>query len=313
MLRPLHLLAATLAFATSPAVAQNFFHDKASFDDSYDGPSIEECYDAIPNSSGWSIPDATMDAYFGETDYTNTTIHGPGHQVFNGYYNASSTSFRLDFAATSISTNNGVTSAGIEYVQFSNGWHAFITLADGLTIDYDLPATDGFTPRFLGLTSPVPIVSIAVGPAGGTGGIVSGGSFWLRTVCLGSFDPGTHDIGGGCPLQPAPYNASPVSSTGTFAIRCQTPVGPPCDGGMQSVLFGRCSPFPIQLPIGVGCGLCDLWVNPVWGVATNNQLVIAPGLAPGFAFCAQCACITTPLLQTPCIRLSATALVVVGP
>ncbi|MCA8943476.1 MAG: hypothetical protein KDB80_13010 [Planctomycetes bacterium] len=295
---------------TQLAVAQTVYTSKSAFQAAFAGPSIIENYTGIPSSSGFSIPDAQMDAFFGETDYTNTGT-GPNHQVFSGYYNASTPTFRLDFSNTSIAHGGGVFAAGIEYAQFGVGWNAYVTFADGSVLSIPLLTTLVLTsPAFFGVTSLTPIVSIDVGTADGTPGIVSGSTMWLEEIVLGARDH-CIGIGGGCPGETSTACIGTPSSSNGFSITCSNIIGNVCFGGPPVIMFGRCLTSPLTLPASLTCGACDLLVSPVWGT-TGSPLTIAPGLPVGLTFCVQCGCVASDG-GSLCLNLSGGSKIIVGP
>lgn len=134
--------------------------------------------------AGWGIyNNATMNGFFGETEYFTTGFSNWNIiQSGENYCAGCNGSYRLNFQNTSVSIGGvGVFGAGIDILfnQSSLPYHAFVTYGDGTTEDIPLPVGASF----FGLTSFDLIESIHFGLI--NGGTTKSGSFGQDNLTIG--------------------------------------------------------------------------------------------------------------------------------
>jgi hypothetical protein len=165
-----------LAFAaTSVAGAATLtFTDRASFE-----ANLVQLQTETYSYANDVYSDAAIDALLGAgvPIHRNSTM-GDFNQIFQGQFNASNTTYNLDFTNATFATSGGVSGAGFDYGQFFQEVNAFVTFGDGSTQEFALASTGGttlFAPAFFGVVSDRQIAQIhiskPVNVGGGTGGI----------------------------------------------------------------------------------------------------------------------------------------------
>ncbi len=170
---------------TAPSHGANltFYATEAEFLAATTGNIVED-YEGLPNQTN---SDAVMNAYYGETVY-ETTAGAVQHQTWNGYYNATNSSFRLHFDQTSITSGGGVHAVATSYASYDDDWVYFLRFADGTTHEIDLPQAELGSEAFTAFSADVPIVSLHMCVTGDVPAIRSG-TFWLDTLILGAAPP----------------------------------------------------------------------------------------------------------------------------
>ncbi len=174
-----------IGLTLTPPVDVRFLTDPVAWDDAVDQTAVED-YEGLTNGF---YSDTFMDTLYGETSYTNYVWSEGQHQLFQGTYNASNTSFTLDFDTHSLQSGGGVLAVLFEYACFSTDWFAIVRFTDGRYTIYQLPLYDDvFDPGHLGIVSDTPIERIDV--CDGTHPASSGDSvFFLHTLTVGALAP----------------------------------------------------------------------------------------------------------------------------
>ncbi|MEM7158860.1 MAG: MYXO-CTERM sorting domain-containing protein [Myxococcota bacterium] len=182
----------TLAAAGSAqAATPTFYTDLATFQsditvtvtDDYSDPGYVFIQD-----------DIAMSGVLGETDYMTTGFNNL-NIVNGGYYCAGCNgSFELSFLTTSVGVATGVHGVGA-YIQTHNlgvPYYAYITFADGTSLDIALPAAG----NFWGVAAPERIERIHFGLS--MGGATTNGSFGIDDLIVGSGNVGGCEVDSDC-------------------------------------------------------------------------------------------------------------------
>lgn len=214
--------------------------------------------------------DVTMSGVLGETDYMSTGFNNL-NIVNGGYYCAGCNgSFELSFLTTSVGVATGVHGVGAHIQTHNIGalpYFAFITFADGTTMDVALPAAG----NFWGVAAPERIERIHFGLSGGNH--TTNGSFGIDNLIVGSGNVG------GCELATDCFDdGDPCTDPACIDELCAwVPNTAPCDDGnvcteMDTCFEGVCDGEPVDCSDGNECtnNFCD----PAGGC------VVQPNLEP---------------------------------
>jgi hypothetical protein len=169
-------------FTFAPDWAITTSEDPAAWAAATDQTVVED-YEGVANGA---YDDAFMDSLYGETRYTTFRFDGL-HQIFQGWYNASTTSFTLEFDQHSLAADGGVHAVLLRYLAFSDEWAATVTFANGIARVYPLAEQDGDDDYFA-IISNAPIASINVGD-GVSPDEGAPAAIFLETLTVGSLPP----------------------------------------------------------------------------------------------------------------------------
>lgn len=155
------LLLVTLSTTLTSHGATILFSDRSTFESSLNTFQVVD-YSGIANGS---YTDTQIDTFLGATTPIHRTTGGTGaNQVFSGAFNASNTTFLINFTNTNLGTADGIYGASFNYGQPATRMSAFVTFGDNSTQEYALASTTSSfsTPDFFGITSDQSIKSIHV-------------------------------------------------------------------------------------------------------------------------------------------------------
>jgi len=185
----LTLMALTMIANGAWAATPTYYTDRGTFEAALAETVIDD-YAPPTYPAGFNIyNNATMSAFFGETDYFSTGFPDLNfHLDGDAYCAGCNGSFLLSFQTTSLTVGGiGVLGVGVDILtnDTSVPYVAFVTFGDGTTGEVSLPAG----PSFFGVTAPELIESVHFGLSGGA------------PTTNGSFSIDNLTIGGGVPVE----------------------------------------------------------------------------------------------------------------